>query len=90
MKADAAKIVAEAFDGIEAPKTIARLAESYKLTADGALDTEALTAEATESAAEWRVSHGEGTVTGLGDTTVTESTTRTAADIISALNGEAK
>ena len=88
VKADAAKIVAEAFDGIEAPRTIARLAESYKLTADGQLDAAALKAEAEESAAEWKAAHGEGTVTGVGDTTsVTESRTRTDDDIINVLGG---
>ena len=88
VKADAAKIVAEAFDGIEAPKTMARLTESYTVKEDGTLDTEALKAEATESAAEWRAAHGEGTVRGVGDTTsVTESKTRTDDDIINALGG---
>jgi hypothetical protein len=88
VKADAAKIVAEAFDGIDAPRTIARLAESYKLNESGQLDAEALRAEATESAAEWKVAHGEGTVSGVGDTTsVTESKTRTDDDIINVLGG---
>lgn len=88
VKADAAKIVAEAFDGIDAPRTIARLAESYKLTDDGQLDKTALTAEAEESAAEWKAAHGEGAVSGVGDTTsVTESKTRTDDDIINALGG---
>ena len=88
VKADAAKIVAEAFDGIDAPRTIARLAESYKLTADDQLDKAALKAEAEESAAEWKVAHGAGSVSGVGDTTsVTESKTRTDDDIINALGG---
>ncbi|MET4059955.1 hypothetical protein ABIB35_001500 [Arthrobacter sp. UYP6] len=88
VKAEAAKIVAEAFDGVEAPKTAARLAESFKLTADGQLDAAALKAEAEESAAEWKVAHGAGSVTGVGDTTsVTESKTRTDDDIINALGG---
>ncbi|WP_066298848.1 hypothetical protein [Arthrobacter luteolus] len=91
LKAEAAKIVAEAFDGIDAPRTITRLAESYTVKEDGTLDAEALKAEATESAAEWRAAHGEGTVRGVGDTTaVTESKTITDADILGALDGEAK
>ncbi|WP_341394059.1 hypothetical protein [Arthrobacter sp. G119Y2] len=88
VKADAAKIVAEAFDGIDAPRTIARLAESYKLTESGQLDKAALTAEAEESAAEWKAAHGEGTVSGVGNTSgITESMTRTDDDIINALGG---
>lgn len=94
LKDAAAKIVAEAFDGIEAPKTMARLTESYTVKEDGTLDADALRAEATESAAEWRAAHGEGTVRGIGDSTgpaaVAESKSRTDDDIISALNGEAK
>lgn len=90
LKDAAAKIVAEAFDGIEAPKTMARLAESYTVKEDGTLDAEALTAEATESAAEWRAAHGEGTVRGLGDTTGAVQEARktiTDDDIVAALNG---
>ena len=91
VKAEAASIVAEAFEDIEAPRTITRLAESYTLKDDGTLDADALRAEAQESAAEWKAAHGAGQVGGLGDTTsVTESKPRTDDDIISALDGEAK
>lgn len=89
VKADAAKIVAEAFDGINAPKTIARLVEGAKLTEDGKLDADALKAVAEESAAEWRVAQGEGSVRGLGDTSgvsmAQEAAEPTTEDIMSAL-----
>lgn len=90
VKTDAEKIVAEAFDGIQAPKTMARLVEAAKLKEDGTLDAETLKADAQESAAEWRVSQGEGTVRGFGDTNsvVAESNTEPSNDdIVSILKG---
>ena len=89
VKADAAKIVAEAFDGIDAPRTIARLAESYKLTESGQLAAEALKAVAEESAAEWKVAHGAGSVSGVGNTASVQEARKniTDDDIVAALNG---
>ena len=83
----AESIVAEAFADIEAPRTTARIIEAF--TAPGSTMTpDELRAEVEESAAEWKVAHGEGTVTGVGNTTsVTESKTRTDDDIINALGG---
>lgn len=87
VKAEAAKVVAEAFDGIDAPKTIKRLSESYTLNEDGTLNTDALRAEAEESAAEWKTAHGEGTVRGLGASEVTEAKEVADGDILQALKG---
>lgn len=91
LAADAAKIVAEAFEGVTAPKTQARIAEAFTLKEDGTLDEEALRAEATESAAEWKLSQGEGTVRGLGNTQPTAVAEAAAAptneDILSTLKG---
>ena len=83
----AESIVSEAFAGIEAPRTTARIIEAF--TASGStMTTDELRTEATESAAEWKVAHGEGTVSGVGDTAaVTESKTITDDDIVAALNG---
>lgn len=90
VKAEAASIVAEAFDGIDAPKTIKRLSESYTLNEDGTLNTDALKAEAEESAAEWKTAHGEGTVRGVGEPApVTENKkTITSDDIVGVLEGK--
>lgn len=85
--AEAASIVAEAFDGITAPKTIKRLSESYRLNEDGTLNADALRAEAEESAAEWKTAHGEGTVRGLGASEVTEAKEVADGDILQALKG---
>lgn len=91
LTADALKIVGEAFDGIPAPKTIARLAESAPVREDGTLDEDALKADAQEAAAEWRVGQGEGTVRGFGDTAgttpVAESEKIENSDILTALKG---
>jgi hypothetical protein len=88
VKADARKVVEAAFEGVDAPKTINRLAESFKLTADGKLDADALKAEAEESAAEIKVLQGAGKVDGVGDTTpVGESKKFTDADVNAALDG---
>lgn len=93
LTADALKIVGEAFDGITAPKTIARLAESAPVREDGTLDEEALKADAVEAAAEWRVGQGEGTVRGLGETNpATPAAQESAeepsdADIVTVLKG---
>lgn len=86
MKADAAKIVAEAFDGVDAPKAIKRLSESYSLNEDGTLNADALKAEAEES--EWKTAHGEGTVRGLGESTpVNEAKEVADGDILQACKG---
>lgn len=90
VKADAAKIVAEAFDGIDAPKTIKRLSESFTLKEDGTLNADALKAEAEESAAEWKTAHGEGQVRGVGESApVTESKKSISDDdIVGVLEGK--
>lgn len=61
-------IVAEAFDGIEAPATVRLLAESYTVNDEGRIDKEALRTRAKESAAEISEAHGAGSVRGLGST----------------------
>lgn len=85
---EAADVVAEAFGEIEAPATRRFLIESAKRKEDGSLDAEALTAAATEAAAEFRAAKGEGQVSGLGDTSsnVQESVV-TDADILNTLKG---
>lgn len=86
----ATAIVAEAFAGIAAPKTMERLAKGAPVKEDGSLDADALRAEATEAAAEWKLAQGEGTVRGLGDTApvVEEAATSVGdADILTALKG---
>lgn len=90
VKADAAKIVAEAFDGIDAPKTIKRLSESYTLNEDGTLNADALKAEAEESAAEWKTSHGEGTVRGVGESAQVAENKKSISDedIVGVLEGK--
>lgn len=93
--ADATTVVAEAFEGINAPKTMARLAKAAPTKEDGTLDRDALLADAREAAAEWKLAQGEGTVRGVGDTTPTamqESAAPAAAaptneDILSILKG---
>ena len=81
-------VVAEAFADVEAPRTTARIIEAF--TATGSTMTpDELRAEATESAAEWRVAHGEGTVSGVGNTASVQEARKniTDDDIVAALNG---
>lgn len=89
VKAEARAVVEAAFEGITAPKTVNRLAESYTLTDDGKLNADALRAEAEESAAEWKVANGAGTVSGVGHTAPesTEITTESAREQILAARG---
>ncbi|MDN4611945.1 hypothetical protein [Arthrobacter burdickii] len=84
-KSVAEAVIAEAFAGLEAPRTKARIFESF--TAKGSpMTTDALRTEATESAAELKVLQGAGKVDGVGDTTpVGESKTITDDDIVNAL-----
>ena len=72
----ASRIVTEAFSAVDvtAPKTVARLAASAPLTESGLVDEDALTQLAKESAAELAEARGDGKVTNLGASTVTEST----------------
>lgn len=62
-------VVNEAFETaqVSAPKTQARIAEAFTLTESGEVDTEALKAVAEESAAEFTVGRGDGSVRGLGE-----------------------
>jgi hypothetical protein len=80
-------VIAEAFAGLEAPRTTKRILEAF--TAEGStMTTDALRAEATESAAEIKVLQGAGKVDGVGDTTaVGESKTITDEDIVAELGG---
>ncbi|KQN99691.1 hypothetical protein ASF21_12855 [Arthrobacter sp. Leaf234] len=84
-KSVAEAVIAEAFAGLEAPRTKARILESFTATGS-TMTTDALRAEATESAAEIKVLQGAGKVDGVGDTTaVDESKTITDDDIVNAL-----
>lgn len=83
----AAAVVAEAFQGISAPATVALLASTYALTTEGAVDTAALKAKAEESAAEIAASFGAGKVRGVGHAAESTAPTRTAEDIVSVLEG---
>lgn len=86
MKSRAEKVVAEAFNDLEAPATRQRLAESFTLTPEGELDAEALRKVAEESAAEIKALGGAGQVRGLGNTTqVTEAKEPTDEDILAKL-----
>lgn len=82
-------VVAEAFDGIDAPKARTRLIEAAVAEAGHtALDAEALAESAREAAAEFAVSQGAGRPTGLGATTpLSESGDVSDDDIITALTG---
>jgi len=85
----AAAIVTAALSeaGITAPKTAARLSKGYPVKENGALDTEALAAEVAESVAELQVANGAGTVRGVGHAAEATAPTRSAADIVSVLEG---
>lgn len=85
----AAAVVEAAFTaaGITAPKTAARLSKGYPLKENGALDTEALTADVAESIAELQVANGAGSVRGVGHASEATAPTRTAEDIVSVLEG---
>lgn len=83
-------IVAEAFDGIDAPKARTRLIEAAVADAGhDALDAEALRESAREAAAEFQAANGAGRPVGLGNTTpVTESAAAISDDdILTALHG---
>ncbi|MGV0109827.1 hypothetical protein [Arthrobacter sp. CP30] len=84
-KSVAESVIAEAFAGLEAPRTKARILESFTSTGS-TMTTDALRTEATESAAEIKVLQGAGKVEGVGETkTVGESKTITDDDIVNAL-----
>ena len=72
----AERIVAEAFDGLDAPATRRNLLRNLPLTQEGALDEEQFSTIAQESAAEFASISGAGRVTNLGES-------RGAADDIS-------
>lgn len=84
-------IVAEAFDGLTAPKAVSRVVEAAVEAAGyDALDPEAVRADAVAEAAEYRQSAGHGRPTGLGagSAPVAESAhTITDEDILAALHG---
>lgn len=63
----AERIVAEAFDGLDAPATRRNLLRNLPLTQEGALDEEQFSTIAQESAAEFASISGAGRVTNLGE-----------------------
>lgn len=85
-RAEAQQIIAEAFAGIEAPKTQARLVEAA-IHADE-FDADAFKTEAEEVAAEIAEAKTGPTVEGFGDTTaVQEADTVSDEDIVTTLKG---
>ena len=83
---EAQSIVSEAFAGIEAPKTQARLIESAVAGAE--FDADAFKAEAEEVAAEIAEAKNGPTVEGFGDTTaVQEADPVSDEDIVTTLKG---
>lgn len=85
-RAAAEAILAEAFDGITAPKARALLLRTMPLTESGTLDAKAFRTEAAEAAAELRESAGEGHVTGAGHTKAPSEKIGNE-DILAALEG---
>ena len=65
--ATAERIVAEAFEGLDAPATRRNLLRNLPLTQEGALDEEQFSTIAQESAAEFASISGAGRVTNLGE-----------------------
>lgn len=65
--ATAERIVAEAFDGLDAPATRRNLLRNLPLTQEGALDEEQFRTIAQESAGEFASISGAGRVTNLGE-----------------------
>ena len=63
----AERIVAEAFEGLDAPATRRNLLRNLPLTQEGALDEEQFSTIAQESAAEFASISGAGRVTNLGE-----------------------
>lgn len=75
-------IVAEAFQGITAPKATARLVkDAVEEAGHEALDVEQLRESATAEAAEFLAAAGQGRPNGLGGDTLTESNQLTESDV---------
>ena len=88
----AERIVAEAFDGLDAPATRRNLLRNLPLTQEGALDEEQFSTIAQESAAEFASISGAGRVTNLGES-AGKSDDISEADLmagLSALSGTIK